>query len=228
MAGGVRRLAVRLFFASVAVNAAFAIAVLLAGDFGETEGKILFTSLSVSGASLLALACAAGRGRGRLGAAPSVGAVGAVVGFTVLVVAVWAEPEATWPGQIVGTLLTPSVAIALISLASLATLAPRFRWVFTAVAALTALLAAMLLSAIWGEWEDEWFWRLFGAVAVGLAAFAVVIPALVRISRSELAAAAPGGGRVAYCPSCGGPVAAEPEAGTACPACGARFVVMFR
>src|SRR6266508_1536424 len=53
----VRRFGLATFFLSIAVNAALGIYAVLAPDFGETQEKILGTSLCVTGAAVLALAC---------------------------------------------------------------------------------------------------------------------------------------------------------------------------
>ena len=227
---GVRRLALRVFFASVALNAALAIYALLAGDFGETEGKILFTSLSVTGAVILALACEAARERGRLGPLPRIGAAAGAGGFALLVAGIWTEPSGNWLGQLAGSLLTVAGAVALLSLLALATLAPRFRWTFTVTAALAALFGSLLVSGIWGEWESEWYWRWFGVVAVALAAFAIVVPALHRLSRRQLAAQpeAEGAARISFCPFCGRPVSAPSGIEATCESCGAAFTVTPR
>ena len=225
-----KRLFVRVFFVSVALNAALAIYALLVGSFGHTEGKILMSSLSVTGAVILTIACEAARERGRLGPLPRVGAAAAVAGFALLIVSIWAEQQDTWVVQLVGTLLTVATAAALLSLLSLAALAPRFRWTFRATVVLAALLASLLVSSIWGNLgQYGWFQRWFGVVAVGLAAFAVVVPVLHRLSRRTLAAPPEAGApeRVSFCPSCGRPVSAEAGQETACPACGAVFAVRF-
>lgn len=55
--GKMRRVGLGVFFASVAVNAALGIYAVVAPEFGETQGRVLATSLCVTGAVLLALAC---------------------------------------------------------------------------------------------------------------------------------------------------------------------------
>src|SRR5512134_3141553 len=52
-----RRLGLGTFFVSIVINAALGIYAVLTPDFGPTQGKILGTSLCVTGAVLLALAC---------------------------------------------------------------------------------------------------------------------------------------------------------------------------
>jgi hypothetical protein len=226
-----RRVALRLFFASVGLNAALAIYALLAGAFGDTEGKILMTSLCVTGAVMLAIACEPAHERGQLGVLPRVGQAAAIAGFALVAASVWIEPERDWVGQTVGTLLVIACAIALLSLLALAALAPRFRWTFTATVALGATLTALAISAIWGQWDNEWFWRWFGVVAVALAAFTVVTPVIHRLSRKELAPqslAESEGAPISFCPSCGAPLAAPSGTEVRCGTCGATFTVLMQ
>ena len=220
-----RRLGLRIFFASVALNAALAIVALLAGSFGELEGKILFSSLCVTGALVLVLACEAARERGRLGLLPRVGAAASLAGFALLMAGIWTESSDDALSRVAGTLLAAAVAAALVSVLSLADLAPRFRWTFRAAAGLALVLAAVIAAGIWGSFEGDWFGRWVGVVAVALAAFVIVVPVLGRVGRREAdAAAAP----VSFCPVCGSPVPARAGAEARCDACGSVFVVTVR
>ncbi len=223
-----RRLGLRIFFASVALNAALAIVALLASSFGELEGKILFSSLCVTGALVLVLACEAARERGRLGLLPRVGAAASLAGFALLMAGIWTESSDDTLTRVTGTLLAAAVAAALSSMLSLADLAPRFRWTFRAAVALALLLAALISAGIWAGWEGDWFGRWVGVVAVALAAFVIVVPVLGRLSRREAGEPAEATGSVSFCPACGAPVSARAGAEAHCDACGAAFVVTFR
>lgn len=224
----VRRIGLRIFFASVALNAALAIVALLAGSFGELEGKILFSSLCVTGALVLVLACEAARERGKLGLLPLAGSGGSLAGFALLMVGIWTESGDDTLTRITGTLLAAAVAAALSSVLSLADLAPRFRWAFRAAVALALLLAAMISAATWADWEGDWFGRWIGVVAVALAAFVIVVPVLGRLSRREQGGPAEAAGRVSFCPACGAALSAGAGTETRCEACGTTFAVTFR
>jgi hypothetical protein len=225
-----RRIVLRLFLVSVALNAALAIYALLAGSFGDVEGDILFTSLCVTGAAILVIACETARERRRLGVLPRLGQAAAVAGFALLVITIWVEPEGDELPRAAGTLIMAAGAAALLSLLTLAVLAPRFRWTFTATTVLAGALTVLLVLSIWGLWEDNAaFGRVLGVVAVLLAAFVVVVPVLHRVSRRELAAG-PGAvaATISFCPSCGAPVSARAGVETTCPRCGSVFTVLLR
>jgi hypothetical protein len=223
----VTRLAIRVFIALIALNAALAIAVLLAGDFGDTEGKILLSSLATSGAVVLALACEAGRDVRRLGRLPTLGAVAAIVGATLAVISIWSRAGDPWSGRLAGTLITLAAVIMIVGFVLRAILPRRFQWTVAVTVLLASLVGAMLVSLIWGEWDNEWFARVFGAVAVALAAFGIVLPVLHRTHSREIAATAGPARTVNHCPSCGRPHVAAAGEETTCRLCNATFVVRF-
>lgn len=222
------RLALRVFLALVGVNAAIGIAVLVAGGLGPTGGRILLTSLTLTAGVMMGLACSTGRRTPSLGRLWAVGVLCAGAGFALVIVGIWSEADTPTFWKVPGSLVAVCVAVALVSLTAMATLPLRFRWTFTATEALTAVLLAMVLVGMWGEVGSSWYWRVFGAVAVALAAFVLVIPVLSRVGVREARAA--GGatvGRVAFCPSCGRPIGAASGVQTSCRQCGATFEVRF-
>ena len=224
----VRRAALYVLVGSISLNAGLGIYAIVVGQFGKLEAKILFTSLGVSGASMLALACAPALERHRLGPVPRWGIAASFAGFALLTAAVWNEFDLQPLVKAAGTLVVVAVASAHASLLSLAGLAPRFRWAFLAAVGLGFALAALGVSWIWGEWSSDLFGRSFGVVAVLLAAFTILVPVLHRASREELAAlAAEEISSVQFCPSCGRPAAAGADGAGTCARCGARFSVRF-
>ncbi|MDH4178132.1 MAG: hypothetical protein OEV72_11160 [Thermoleophilia bacterium] len=165
-----RRAAIAFFFASVALNACLGIVALVMGDFGQTQGKVLGTSLCVTAAVMLALAATPAWERRLLGPVPAVGASSGAVGFALLIVAIWLGEDASPTlGKAVGTALTVGGAGSLASLLALPRLAPRHRHVLTTALALGAVAAAMVLVQIWGELDSSLYARALGVVAVLLA-----------------------------------------------------------
>lgn len=218
---GLRRAALGLFFGSVAVNAVLGIYALLAPDFGETDGKILGTSLCVTGALVLAVVCVPAWERGLLGPLPALAALAGAAGFTLAAVSMWAEPEGELLPRLIGTLLAPAGGAALACVLALASLPPRWRRLHTAAYALIAVAATMVVAGFWTEPDSGWYARALGVVLVALAALVVTIPVVHRVGRGEHTAVEP----VSFCPFCGGPLAGRAGAEERCPSCAARFVV---
>ena len=221
-----RRVGIAIFFVSVAVNAALGIYAVLAPDFGETEGKILGTSLCVTGAVLIALACEPGWERRLLGPVPPAAAALGAVGFTFAIAGIWAEPEnETW-AKLMMTIFTISVAGVAASLLALARVAPRHAWLFKVTFALLVVGAGMYSLIPWlGDDPGEWFIRSLGVVMIALAAFAVSVPVVHWVDRGTLAAAEARSGVVRFCPYCGRELAGDTGLELSCSRCGRDFTV---
>jgi hypothetical protein len=221
-----RRLGLGIFFVSIAVNAALGIYAVLAPDFGETQGKILGTSLCVTGAVVLALACEPAWERRLLGPIPHAGAVLGAIGFTFAIVGIWTEPESEVWAKAMGSIFTLAVAGVAGSLLALARLAPRHRWIFSVTLGLLGLGAAMVAVTFWlPDDPDEWYLRAMGVVLIALAAFTVIVPVLHWVDRAALAVAEAATGAVGFCPYCGKELANEIGLALRCHRCGREFTV---
>lgn len=221
-----RRIGLGAFFVSVAVNAALGIYAVVAPEFGETQGKILATSLCVTGAALLALACEPAWERRLLSPVPHLGAVLGAVGFGLAIAGIWAEPESAFLGRATGSTMAVAFGCVGASLLALARLARRHEWVLRVALWLVALGMGLVAIVPWlGDDPNEWYVRTMGVVLIGLAAFTVSIPVLHWVDRSTLAPAEFPSDGVRFCPYCGSGVAAEAGGGAYCSRCGREFVV---
>jgi ribosomal protein S27AE len=222
----VRRFGLGVFFASIAVNAALGIYAVLAPDFGETQGKILGTSLCVTGAVVLALACEPAWERKLLGPVPAAGAVLGAVGFALAVAGIWTEPESEIWGKTMGNIFTVAVACAVASLLVLARLSPRHGWIFVVTLALLGVGTALIGLLPWlGDDPAEAYLRALGVVLIVLAAFVVTVPVMHWIDHGALVAAEAVIGTVRYCPYCGKEFAATLDVELQCTRCGRGFRV---
>lgn len=225
-----RRLGLGLFFVSVACNAVIAIYALLAPGFGETEGRILGTSLYVTAALLLVLACSPAMERRLLWPVPLVASACGIAAFAILIGTLWTgEPPETLI-KVAGTAMTAGVAGTLASLLVLARLARRYRAVPAAAFGLTAVAGAMIVLGIWIEPGEDIYGRALGAVLVALAALVVTIPVLHRLSLGELRRGempvVAGRREIGFCPGCGEPLPAGTTSAFTCSACGRTFTVL--
>jgi len=224
---GLRRLGLGAFFVSIAVNAALGIYALLAPDFGETQGKVLGTSLCVTAAVLLALACEPAWERRLLGPVPPAGALLGALGFALAIAGIWAEPDSDAWGRAMGSVLVLAAGCAAASLLVLSRLAPRHEWALRSTLALLALGSVLVGVAPWlGDDPSEWYLRGMGIVLIALAAFAVTVPVLHWIDRGvvrDVMDTARSG--VAFCPYCGKELAGEIGAPLECGRCGMGFRV---
>ena len=198
----IRRAGVALFLVTIAVNAVIGIVALLSGEFDETDGKILITSLSVSAGAILGLTNLAALERSIYRPVPIAGAAAAVLGFILLIASAWEDFDTEPLGKLSATLIFFSIAATHATLLTVARPARRYLWVLVTAYLLAFGLAIGLTIGIWSEDVGGNFWRPVGVVSILLAFFTVASPVLRRTSReadSEREAQAP---TVRYCPNC--------------------------
>jgi hypothetical protein len=210
---------------SIAVNAALGIYAVVTPDFGDTQSKILATSLFVTGTILVALACEPAWERGLLGPVPFAGALLGAGAFAMSIVGMWAEIDSDVYGKMLGTLFVAAAACTTASVLALARLAKRHEWVFATTLGLLAVGAVMFGVLPWlGDDPPEPYVRAMGVVFIVLAAFAVTVPVLHWVDRAAVAGADTSAA-VRFCPHCGKRVTGDVEVALLCGSCGATFTV---
>lgn len=219
-----KQLALRILIVSVALSAVMGIYALLAGDFGDTEMRILFTTLCVGGASILAMACAPAWERRRMGVLPLAGVVMSVGCAAAFILGIWTEIDSDefWKTSLSVGLL--GIAAAHACLMALAKLAARHRWVQVSAYVIAFVLAWALIGMLWMDDPDEDLWRWIGVLAVLLAAATILVPVLQRMAGADETQA--GGHRVRHCPACGASLDHAPGRAE-CSQCGTGFRVEF-
>jgi hypothetical protein len=177
-----------LLIASVGVSALIGIGVILLGDFGEFEVKVLLTALTVTVTSILGLACGAyfETGRGRL--VPGAGILMALVSGVMWIYLVWhgiVHEDLFVKSLLSLTLL--GAACSHISLLSLAQLDRRFMWSRYAVYFAVGSLTAYLLFLVWDvdAISNDVTGRIIGVLAIVVAALTLVTPVLHKLSTGE-------------------------------------------
>jgi hypothetical protein len=223
-----RKLALTIFFASVVINATLGIVALFVGEFGDVQGKILLTSLSISAASVLSLAMFPARERGLLGPVPTIGIGLSIIGFGLAVILAWGDFRGDVLGRSAASFLTFAVSAGYVSLIALAVIQPRFKNIVRTVYVLVAVLAVMIVGAMWGEPEDKNILRVMGTLAIVLTAATITIPVLHRLNRQGFTNTArlsdTSKRRPLRCVSCGSTDVSTDDGSTyRCGACQTRF-----
>jgi hypothetical protein len=177
-----RRLLLLIAIASLALSAGVAILILLFGDFGETEGRILGTTFSISAASLLALpgAILLERGDRTIVSTVNVGLAAAAFVLALALLWIWQDGEAL--ARLLGSTIAAAAAgtqVAALTLRLRTSDRESVRRAYLAACALAVVLAVMAIIAIWAEISSEGYYRVLGALAV-LDLFLVVLQSLLR------------------------------------------------
>jgi hypothetical protein len=178
--------------ASIAFSALLGIWAILSGEFGEFQAKILGTTLTVVGTSLLGLACGAFLESPRsaekpLKTIPIAGIILAFVAAVNVLIMIWWQTDDVWKIAAVSAIF--AFSLAQLSLLSLANLSARFEWVTMAAYLVILSLAAInsILIIVEPHSESNFVMRLIGVLAVIDASITVVIPILHRLSRADFA-----------------------------------------
>ncbi|HET6671440.1 MAG TPA: hypothetical protein VFH15_14530 [Pyrinomonadaceae bacterium] len=225
-----KKLALWFLIVSVSLSALLGIIAIIKGNFGDFETRVILTTVTISAASICALAAGAlweGRSARTL---PGLAVVLAVFAAALIIIGIWGKISATpyWKFSVsVGVL---AIACAQACLISLARLASRFAWTRTITMLAIFFLAALIIFALYGEVREEGYYKIIGATAILVAALTIMMPIFHRLSRGDLISAKPSASDdqhlfpTVLCPRCG---MTQPNSYTqiTCSSCGCRFVV---
>ena len=162
--------------------AALAIGILLFGDFGGTEGRILATTFLLAVHCALAVPAAILRDQRRLPGLAALVVALATASAVLNTVAVWWEGSGDRFGRTVGTVMIYLVVTVVV--AALAAL-PRHR-LFVPSVVLGYVVATMAAVALWTETERSGYLRVLGALAVLEVLLVALQPVLLRLRREQV------------------------------------------
>ena len=180
-----RRTFLYLLIASVAVSALFAISVILFGDFGNFEVRVMMTTLTITVTSIIGLACGAAIEAGKARILPFTGIAAAALSALALFLIIWNvldENEVFIKSTV--TAVTVSIVCSHLSLLALARLDSRFRWSWPAAFVLDWLLAGILLFLMWFEPEGDSgiVFRVIAVLSILIGAVTVMTPIFHKLS----------------------------------------------
>lgn len=174
-----KKLFLYLLIASVAFSALMGIGVILLGNFGQTESKILLTTFIITVTSILGLACGAYLETKRGDVLPISGIVMAIASAVLWIIFTWAGAvpfEKTFVKVALTTTLLAAVC-SHISLLSIARLDRKFQWSLYAAHFADWSLTAILLTIIWADLNSS-----SGIVERTIAILSIIIAALTIIT----------------------------------------------
>jgi hypothetical protein len=178
-----RRTTLLLAVAAAMIAAAvLAIGILLFGDFGGTEGRILLTTVLLAVHGALAVPAAVLWDQRRLPVLAIACAVVVAVAAALNIVGVWWNDDSQTFGKLVGTAMF--LAVPTVATTALAT-RPRHR-LFLPSVGFMYLSAALAIGAVWSETEREGYLRVLGAAVVLAVLLVALQPLLLRVRRDEI------------------------------------------
>lgn len=226
---GPKRIALWFLIASIAASAVLGIITVLAGSFNDLQIRIILTTLTISAASICALASGALWEQRRERFLSLAGAVLALLAAILIIAGIWTEAsnKEFWKFTISVSLL--AVATAHVCLLALAKLARRFAWNRVAVSVAIYFLAGLFVYIIYFTPKGDTGVRIVGATSIIVAALTILTPIFHRLSRGDLDASGSSALRqgrfeTITCPQCGVPQA-NGTGTIECDSCGCKFVV---
>jgi signal transduction histidine kinase len=180
-----RRLLLGALVVSLCATAALAIGILLFGDFGETEGRVLATTAAISFYSLLALPGGILLDQGRIRPLAWATFALAAAAFAVAMMLVWGELESETLAKVLLTLSAYALAATQTSATGSrlrAAGARAVRALFAASTLLVLALATMVAVAAWAEIDRTGYFRLLAALAVANVLLVVLQPIARRLA----------------------------------------------
>lgn len=182
--------------ASIAVSALFGIWVILVGNFGWLESRILGTTLTVVGTSVLGLACGAflesPKSRSStLRIVPILGIILSLLSACVGLWLIWFDSSVFSESKNLYKTLSVSFifafSLAHLSLLSLAKLSRKFNWAlplaYVSILALASIISTLIIFE--PQSDDTFVMRIIGVLAVISAAITVMIPIFHRLSYAD-------------------------------------------
>lgn len=172
---------------ALSIGAIIGIFIFLVGDFGETEVKLLFTTLALGGFSLTGLCSTSIQKRIDLKSFSNIGITISVIGFFITLAIIWeiVTLDYSWKTMLVFIIL--SLAIAHISL--LLQIKPKtnsIKYSLIGTIIFIALVAMMLIKSTLTKFEEsEIYFRLLGIFSILDVLGTIVTPVLNKITEKS-------------------------------------------
>ena len=191
----------KILIVAISTSALLGIFALLRRDLDDWSAKSVFSTLLISGSSILIIGNSIKNGQrtNTYFFIPLVGIISSALALSLCLYLIWYSSDSPEIWKTFGSLVIISLACTHSSLLSLMPLPQRYRFL-QVVATLFAI--TLSTSIIWSIWYGSWLlnWRVAGITGVCLASITILIPVISRLvtlqsSPNQI---------VKYCPGCGG------------------------
>ena len=179
----IKRLSLKAFVGFLSFTALVAIVSVLSGEFGEIQIKVLATSLTISAASICAMSCAAFMEKKKSRALGLGGIFLSVASAALVILGLWPEFDSKEYWKTTITLTVFAVAFAHAFLLVLPDLNDRHKWVQRVAATSIGILSLQIVIAVWGEIDEEAYYRVLAMVAIIVGLETLVVPLLMKFQK---------------------------------------------
>lgn len=177
------KLTLRTFLGFLGLSAVIAIVAVLSGDFGKFEAKVIGTTCTISLASICAMSCAAFIARKNRSVIGLSGIGLAVSAALLIIIGIWPEIDGEVYWKTTASISVAAFASAHAFLLVLPNFGNRKKWFPVASALSVAVFALLVIVALWGEIDEEVYYRLMAAVGIVVGLQTVSLPILMKLSK---------------------------------------------
>lgn len=214
-----RRMLLKMTIGWMAITALLGVGMMLLGQFGETELRILATTFSVTWLSLTTLASATVASRPILRPVAAAGVATGVLAALTAQALIWGDNPSEWLFKTWACTSLVNAACAYSGLVGMARAARGYGWVRGVSIGAATLIAGILCTMILVEDASELAIRILGALAVVMACGTVVVGVLHRLAPKTVDGPLPASLK-ATCPVCGTEGELAIGGKTSCSECG--------
>ncbi len=188
-----RRMSLLSLVVFLSFTALLAIAALLSGEFGETQLRIILSTLTISAASICAMACSAFVEKRNYPVPGSLGMAFALLAALMVLYGIWFEPATSLYWKTTSVLAVLAGAFAHALLLCIPSLDARYRWSQAALVICVTLLAGQIILAITREISALEYFRMVGVTAVVVVLLTITVPIFMKLSAAGAARKEPPG-----------------------------------
>lgn len=177
----------RTLVIALSISALIGIFIFLVGDFGETEIRLLLTTLTIGGYSLTGLCSASIQNRNDLKSFSIIGMIISVIGFLITIGAIWefVDLEDIWKAMMIFIILSVAIAHASLLL-QIRPKTDKIKYALIGTIVFISLVALMLIKSTLTEFdESEFFFRLLGVFSILDVLGTIATPILNRITEKK-------------------------------------------
>jgi len=181
----IRRILLWGFIGFLSLTALIAVFSILSHQFGDTQLKVIFTTLTISGTSICAMCCAAFIEKKGMNVFCWIGISSAVAAAALTIFGIWMEIEKDDYWKTAGTLIVAAVAFAQTFLLLIPDLAAAHRWTRSVFILFITILALQIIYAVWAEVDKDEYYRGIAVVSILVVLMTLVIPICSKLSGQE-------------------------------------------
>jgi len=182
----IKKSALKVTIGFLILTAILSIWIVLLGEFGDFEIRVLLTTLSISMASMCAMACGAHIEKAKVQLAGGIGILSAIVSLMLTLVLIWTDEEGEGIWRTCFSSLLITFALAHVLLLHLPSLNKKHLWLRHLANISIGLMSSLILLLIWRDDSAfEAFFRLLITLAIIVALVSLLIPIFSKLDKKS-------------------------------------------